>query len=171
MQRRTPRAASSVRAADRLSDVSICPGDAARGERKLLDASLFLTVYLQLHETSRNEPATSERCPVLPLSAGRLRLGLCPRPPVSASRSQAGARLDAGPSRRCRLGWGWPRRGRQAGRGWPEAWLRREPQVRRGGRCRSRDGRWWPGHVCHGERWGRTRPATLWRQPRRQRHN
>lgn len=61
MQRRTPRAASSVRAADRLSDVSICPGDAARGERKLLDASLFLTVYLQLHETSRNEPATSER--------------------------------------------------------------------------------------------------------------
>lgn len=84
MQRRTPRAASSVRAADRLSDVSICPGDAARGERKLLDASLFLTVYLQLRETSRNEPATSERRP--PPCPPPVRRPAPPRAPPTAAR-------------------------------------------------------------------------------------
>lgn len=84
MQRRTPRAASSVRAADRLSDASICPGDAARGERKLLDASLFLTVYLQLRETSRNKPATSERRP--PPCPPPVRRPAPPRAPPTAAR-------------------------------------------------------------------------------------
>lgn len=39
--------------------------------------------------TNRQRASAALR-PVLPLSAGRLRLGLHPRPPVSASRSQAG---------------------------------------------------------------------------------